>query len=87
MIFGLVFAGTKRGKKGLILLIVIALLGTGAVLAACSGGGGGGGPTPPAEITYTASGLSSGTTYYWKVVAYDGKGGATDSAVWSFSTQ
>ena len=25
--------------------------------------------------------------HYWKVVAYDGKGGATESAVWSFVTQ
>ena len=88
MIFGLAFA-TKRGKKGLLLLTVIALLVTGGVIASCSGGGGSNSnPTTPAtETTYSVSGLSSGTTYYWKVVAYDGKGGTTESAVWSFATQ
>ena len=31
--------------------------------------------------------LNANTTYYWKVVARDNNGGATESAVWSFSTQ
>jgi hypothetical protein len=89
MIFGLVLAGRKWSKKAILLVMVIALLGTGGLLAACSGGGGGGGggAAPPAETTFTAAGLSSASTYYWKVIAYDGKGGATDSAVWSFRTQ
>ncbi len=30
--------------------------------------------------------LSNGTTYYWKVVAKDGKGGTRESEVWSFTT-
>lgn len=30
--------------------------------------------------------LTNGTTYYWKVVAKDGKGGTRESAVWSFTT-
>ena len=31
--------------------------------------------------------LTNGTTYYWKVVAKDGKGGTRESAVWSFTTR
>lgn len=30
--------------------------------------------------------LTSDTTYYWKVAAKDGKGGISESAVWSFTT-
>ncbi len=86
MIFGMVFAGTKRGRNSMLLLVVIVLLGTGALLAAC-GGGGGSASSVTDEMTYTASGLTAGTTYYWKVAADDGNGGATESAVWSFSTQ
>jgi hypothetical protein len=39
------------------------------------------------EVSQEVSGLSSGTTYYWQVVAKDGKGGETNSSVWSFETQ
>ncbi|SIO03396.1 FISUMP domain-containing protein [Chitinophaga niabensis] len=28
----------------------------------------------------------SGKTYYWKVAAYDGKGGVTESSIWQFAT-
>ncbi|WP_343306232.1 FISUMP domain-containing protein [Chitinophaga niabensis] len=30
--------------------------------------------------------MLSGKTYYWKVAAYDGKGGVTESNTWQFST-
>jgi len=33
------------------------------------------------------SGLTSGTTYYWKVVASDPKGGSAQSETWSFTVQ
>ena len=36
--------------------------------------------------TYNPGKLNSKTTYYWKVVAKDGKGAKTESAVWSFTT-
>jgi hypothetical protein len=36
-------------------------------------------------ITYAPGTLNAGTTYYWQVVAHE-SGGATASAVWSFST-
>ncbi len=35
---------------------------------------------------YVASSLTATTTYYWKVVAKDGKGGITIGQVWSFTT-
>ncbi|MDR2533390.1 MAG: fibronectin type III domain-containing protein [Tannerellaceae bacterium] len=33
------------------------------------------------------SGLSAGTAYYWKVIAYDNKGASTAGPVWQFATQ
>jgi tartrate-resistant acid phosphatase type 5 len=36
--------------------------------------------------TLSRSGLSSGATYYWKIVAMDSKGATTDGPVWSFTT-
>jgi len=41
---------------------------------------------PPATASHTVTGLNPGTTYYWKVTANDGRGGVTDSVVWSFTT-
>ena len=40
-----------------------------------------------AKITVSNSGLTSGTTYYWKVVASDPKGGSAESDPWSFTVQ
>ena len=40
-----------------------------------------------ADISNTVSGLKSGTTYYWKVVADDGKTGTAESDIWSFTTK
>ncbi|RXP52969.1 hypothetical protein EC396_10730, partial [Lutibacter sp. HS1-25] len=37
--------------------------------------------------TYNASNLIAATTYYFKVVVKDGKGGETIGQVWSFSTK
>jgi hypothetical protein len=90
MMIGLVFAGSRKGRKGLLLLTLIVLLTTGLTLASCGGGGGGSStstPPDPNEISYKVSNLSPGTVY-WKVVADDSKaGGTSPSATWSFSTQ
>jgi len=40
-----------------------------------------------AKLTVSNSGLTSGTTYYWKVVASDPKGGSAQSETWSFIVQ
>ena len=61
-------------------------------IVSCGGGGGSGSSTQssgdvPNEVSYTVSGLSTGTTYYWEVVAKDGKGGQTESSIWNFITQ
>jgi uncharacterized protein (TIGR02145 family) len=50
---------------------------------------------PPATKVSTAqtakslarSGLTAGTTYFWKVVAKDSKGANTEGSVWKFTTQ
>jgi hypothetical protein len=39
-----------------------------------------------ATNTFAPEKLNSDTTYYWKVVAKDGKGGETEGNVWSFTT-
>ena len=39
------------------------------------------------ELTYTTSDLTSGTTYYWKVIASDTRGGSAESETWSFTVQ
>jgi len=36
--------------------------------------------------TFTPEKLNSDTTYYWKIIAKDGKGGETEGPVWSFTT-
>ena len=72
----------------LIIILIQSLLIT---ISGCGGGrssssGGSGGTSD--EVSYTLSGLSPGTTYYWKVIANDGNGKETQSCVvWSFTTQ
>jgi len=39
------------------------------------------------EITQEVSEFRSSTTYYWQIVADDGKGGKTYSDIWSFETK
>ncbi len=36
--------------------------------------------------TYDPGELNTGTTYYWKIVAKDGRGGVTEGAKWNFET-
>lgn len=39
------------------------------------------------ENTYNATGLTAGSTYYFKVVVKDGNGGTTIGQIWSFTTK
>ncbi|TGV04174.1 fibronectin type III domain-containing protein [Flavivirga rizhaonensis] len=43
--------------------------------------------TSHTEKSYVASSLAANTTYYWKVVAKDDKGGVTLGQIWSFKTE
>ncbi|MCF6255731.1 MAG: hypothetical protein L3K25_05430 [Gammaproteobacteria bacterium] len=71
--------GLKRKTPALMLM-----LAAGLVLSACGGGSGGGGGN--VVLSHQESGLKAGTTYYWKVVASDGKL-TTESEVRTFTTQ
>jgi len=97
ILFGFVSgSGMKRSRKLLIVIPVLLLMGT--LFTAC-GGGGGGTPsttTPPgappgttaADVaSTTVTGLAANTTYFWKVVADDGKGLLSTSETFSFKTQ
>lgn len=87
VLMGIAFTGgLARRRRIALLLAALALVSVG--LMACSGDlGDNVTPTSgPASSSYTVTGLSSGTTYYWKVVAYDGTGNETESAVYSFTT-
>ncbi|MBW1807192.1 MAG: hypothetical protein JRJ87_03290 [Deltaproteobacteria bacterium] len=70
----------RRRKLHIVLILILAL---GMISAVVSCGGGSSGPTTfqPEEP------LESGTTYYWKVLASDGRGGVTPSTVWQFTTK
>jgi hypothetical protein len=39
------------------------------------------------NLTYTTSDLTTNTTYYWKVIASDTRGGSAESETWSFTVQ
>jgi hypothetical protein len=90
LFFGFVFTRGNRGKALMLTLIIAALLMTGALFTSCGKSSDSNTTATTqvtADMTHQASGLSSGTTYYWKIVADDGKGGLTSSATWSFTTQ
>ena len=66
--------------------IIVGLFAGGA-LVSCSKKSSGVGAAITDEVVHTLSALSPGTTFYWKVVADDGKGGAAESEVRSYGTQ
>lgn len=88
-IFGIAMASGISRKRRLALLLIAAAL-TVMLVASCGGGGDdavvGTGPTPTSDLSYDVTGLSTTTTYYWKVVAEDSFGNRTDSEVWSYTT-
>jgi photosystem II stability/assembly factor-like uncharacterized protein len=96
-LIGIIISGGISRRRKIVLLMAVVLVSA-MLFVSCGGGGGNGvstpapgnGGTPPVagdEVAYTVSGLNAGTTYYWKVVADDGKGGRTESDIWSFTTQ
>ena len=86
LFLGFVMTRGGRGRKYMLVLMMAMLLTTGVFIVSCSSGSdddSGGGT----NMTYQVSGLNNATTYYWKVVANDGKGGQTSSPTQSFTTQ
>lgn len=81
------FAAGSR-KRGLVLLLCC---GIGLLLQVACGDSGGSRrdeqPLDPTVRTTTVSGLSAGTTYYWRVLSEDGRGGSSRSEVFSFTTR
>lgn len=81
--------GLKRSRKTMIVVTLLLLAGglfmsctrtkTNEIVTTIPG-------TNPGEASHIATGLAAGTTYYWKVVADDGKGGLSSSEVWSYTT-
>ncbi|MDA8170810.1 MAG: hypothetical protein M0Z48_03170 [Nitrospiraceae bacterium] len=93
-LFGIVFSSGFGGRKKLLLLLAAIALSA-MFLASCGGGGGGssspagsaGASTGAAGVaSYTVSGLTDNTTYYWKVIAADNTGQQAASPASSFVT-
>jgi subtilisin family serine protease len=72
-----------RWRRGFLAVGVLVMLW---LMASCGGGGGSGSRIVPTD-SIVVPGLSSATTYYWKVRTIDSHGGESESAVWSFSTR
>jgi hypothetical protein len=87
---GITFIGGLGRKRRIILLLIIVVLFSGGVLISCNNSNSSnvqGKFLDIGEKSYTVSGLSTKTTYYWKVSASDGEGDPTESSVNSFTTQ
>lgn len=78
----LMLPGALRRRRVQLLLAML-LLATAAGLYACGGGGSSAPPPPP---SYTLSGLTPGTTYYWRIDQVDERGRVTNGPVRSFAT-
>ncbi|MEN8263415.1 MAG: choice-of-anchor D domain-containing protein [Nitrospirota bacterium] len=86
--------GNSLHKKRKSVLLLIAIIMTAVLLVSCgsdsdssSAGVSSNTSSNPDEISVTASGLESSSTYYWKVQVSDDKGGTTDSHIWTFETE
>jgi cytochrome c553 len=83
---------SQRRHRTMLLLMLLAI--STWLMVACDGSSGGTSAatntTPVTPVTgteqATATGLTAATTYYWKVVASDDHGNATESEVRSFTT-
>jgi len=83
--------GCRHGRSRRVLWLLLALLFTAGLLA-CGGGGGGGEADAlaavPGELrSFQAGPLQGGTTYYWRILSTDLRGGTSQSPIMSFTTQ
>ena len=93
MLFAGLLAGLVRRRRGLAICLVTAILVL--TMVACGGGGSGddsapvgdGSDLPAGAQSTTVSGLTSGVTYYWKMVAIDSHGAESQSAIRTFLVQ
>lgn len=94
LLLGALIAGFVRRRRYIVVSFIIAAMVV--ALVACGGGGSGesssvegnvGGDVvlPEEEQSITVSGLTSGTTYQWKMVAKDSLGNESESTVRSFT--
>jgi hypothetical protein len=96
LLFGIVFTmpfNRKKRNRGHLIIVTIAMAGM-LFLVSCGRNGGVGegvtssnGSVQLDEVSQMVSGLNSGNTYYWQVVANDGKGGESYSPIWTFETE
>jgi outer membrane lipoprotein-sorting protein len=71
----------------MMLIVIALLLLSGTFFAACHKSSTETPPPAPAEqISNIVRNLTPNTTYFWKVVADDGKGGTSTSTVSSYTT-
>ncbi len=90
LMIGMTFFGGLKGRRMIVLLFIIVVLLSGGALISCSNSNNSklqGKFLDIGEKSFTVSGLSSRTTYYWKVSAGDGKADPVESNVNSFTTQ
>jgi len=87
LFLGFVMTRGGRGRKYMLVLMMAMLLTTGVLFASCSSSSDDNPAPGGTNMTYQVSGLNNATTYYWKVVANDGKGGQASSPTGSFTTK
>ncbi|VAW74526.1 hypothetical protein MNBD_GAMMA15-2087 [hydrothermal vent metagenome] len=85
MILGITLPGGVRSRKQTVLLVATLVIIT--LLSSCKSHNNGGNGGGVANQSFAIAGSNAATTYYWAVVAKDGNGGTTPSAVWSYTTQ
>jgi len=79
--------GLRRDKRRIGMFIMAVIFVGGLLLTSCGSGTGSSNSDDGKDyVTHTVTNLQPNTTYYWKVVADDGKGGMTESDGYSFKT-
>ncbi len=94
LLFGIIIIlpfNRETDQKFHVYVIAVALTGM-LFLVSCGGGGNNDVTSSNSqvleeEVSQEVSEFLSSTTYYWQIVAADGKGGKTYSDIWSFETK